>query len=641
MIPSTVPVTDEGSLPSGGQAHQPLPASRRRQRRIGHGRAAAFGLLAAMLSTDGSASPSPFRFSTVALSGQPAPGTPAGITFLNFGIYPTLSAAGQSAFVAGVTGAGITVQNDTGLWTGAPGGVALLAREGNPAPDTAVGVNYAFLGDLLTHPPLNAAGQSAFVASITGTGITNANNGGVWSGGPGSVTLLARKEDPAPGTAAGITYFDFTNSSNVLSRPAINAAGQSAFSAKTTDTGVGATGSGLWSGASGSVALLARAGGPAPGTATGVNFGLFFGNPPLNAAGQSAFAASVAGPGVTVANSSGVWLGAPGSVTLLARGGDPAPGTTAGINYASVGSATLNSAGRSVFVASVIGPGVTSANDDGIWLGAPGSVALLARGGDHAPGTAAGVNYSGFFGQSITLNAAGRSAFVAQVTGPGVTNANDDGLWSGEPGSLVKVFYEGEAAPGAGANTFFGGFNGGTVDSPFALNDRGELVFLDHLTGSGVTGNTGSLWFSDAAGALSLIVRQGDPLQVGPGDMRIISSLSFEGGSGDEDGFPSGFNDLGQITFWAAFTDGSQGIFIATPAISIKIKTISKTGNTVTITLDSFTGYTFQLQRSLSLTPAAFGNIGSPQAGITGSVLTFPDPEATDDIAFYQVTAVP
>ena len=70
------------------------------------------------------------------------------------------------------------------------------------------------------------------------------------------------------------------------------------------------------------------------------------------------------------------------------------------------------------------------------------------------------------------------------------------------------------------------------------------------------------------------------------------------------------------------------------------IKAISKSGNTVTITLDSFTGYSYQLQRSLSsLDPAAFSDIGSPQAGSTGSELIFTDSDAADATAFYRVTA--
>lgn len=71
------------------------------------------------------------------------------------------------------------------------------------------------------------------------------------------------------------------------------------------------------------------------------------------------------------------------------------------------------------------------------------------------------------------------------------------------------------------------------------------------------------------------------------------------------------------------------------------ISTVNRTETTVTITLNSFTGYTYQLQRAASLTPAAFLDTGSPQTGSTGNVLTFTDPEATGDTAFYGVVTTP
>ena len=267
-------------------------------------------------------------------------------------------------------------------------------------------------------------------------------------------------------------------------------------------------------------------------------------------------------------------MGVPGVLALLARGGNHAPGTPVGVNYDLLNGPTLNARGGSVFFAKVTGPGITAANSDGFWSGGPRfRTALLARSGDPAPGRAAGVTYSRFdlgfgFHNRIRSAAAGKSAFSAKVTGPGVTSANDECIWSNALGSVAKVVCQGEVAPGAGAGTLFGEFD---FTSSFALNDRGEVIFFNHLTGPGVTGaNSASLWFSNAAGTLSLIVRAGNPFEVAPGDTRILSDVSFVAGSGDEDGYPCGFNDLGQVAFEASFTDGSQGIFIASvPALRL------------------------------------------------------------------------
>ena len=54
----------------------------------------------------------------------------------------------------------------------------------------------------------------------------------------------------------------------------------------------------------------------------------------------------------------------------------------------------LNNAGQTAFVAELSGSGVDGYNDDGIWSEGSGSLALVARSGDHAPGTPSGVNFS-------------------------------------------------------------------------------------------------------------------------------------------------------------------------------------------------------------------------------------------------------
>jgi hypothetical protein len=67
-----------------------------------------------------------------------------------------------------------------------------------------------------------------------------------------------------------------------------------------------------------------------------------------------------------------------------------------------------------------------------------------------------------------------------------------------------------------------------------------------------------------------------------------------------------------------------------------RLKTITKSGTTATITMDSITGYSYQLQRSDTLLPGTFANLGIPQTG-TGGVLTFVDSSATTPSAFYRV----
>jgi hypothetical protein len=123
-----------------------------------------------------------------------------------------------------------------------------------------------------------------------------------------------------------------------------------------------------------------------------------------------------------------------------------------------------------------------------------------------------------------------------------------------------------QSVPSGGSN----GFAGISGDA-LALNDAGQIAFNATLTGSGIDStNRRGIWATDRTGALQLIARSGNTLEVAPGDFRTIrqddnlgSSLRFLIGSGNSDGHPSAFNNRGQLVFWARFTDGTAGIFVS------------------------------------------------------------------------------
>lgn len=77
-------------------------------------------------------------------------------------------------------------------------------------------------------------------------------------------------------------------------------------------------------------------------------------------------------------------------------------------------------------------------------------------------------------------------------------------------------------------------------------------------------------------------------------------------------------------------------------AESVRVKTASRVGGSATITLDGYTGHTFELQRTESLT-AAFASVPgvATQPGATGSTLTFVDPAAPTGGVFYRVLVSP
>ncbi len=118
--------------------------------------------------------------------------------------------------------------------------------------------------------------------------------------------------------------------------------------------------------------VRARVGGAAPG-AGGLTFARF--KDPAFGGGHMAFEANLAG--VTGPTSTGLWSDASGTLSLLARVGSPAPGTSA--TFQSIASFALPPAGGAVFTAKLTGGTVTSANNFGLWREVLGSVATVEQ----------------------------------------------------------------------------------------------------------------------------------------------------------------------------------------------------------------------------------------------------------------------
>lgn len=212
----------------------------------------------------------------------------------------------------------------------------------------------------------------------------------------------------------------------------------------------------------------------------------------------------------------------------MVREGDEAPGT-GGAVFRSLTRSALNDAGETAFRSRIVGDG-----DFGILT----SSGLVAREGDVAPGTD-GAKFQALFAD-VALNNLGETAFSASIS-------DDSGI--GQRAIFTSsglVARQGDVAPGTDGASF------ATVFSP-SLNDAGEVAFSATLGGTGVAGtNRFSIFLSDAAGKLGLIVRQGMDIDLGDGDLRTVSFLR-----------PGVLNDRGELAFVANFTNGSQAIVIA------------------------------------------------------------------------------
>lgn len=488
---------------------------------------------------------------TVALSGEQAPGAPSGVAFAGFE-QVAINSSGQVAFRAYSPESTDSGEGTVGVWSEGAGALALVARSGDVAPGGPAEVTYSNIGG----PLISSTGAVAFAATVEGRGVTEADNYGVWSEAPGALSLVARTGDQAPGAADGVVFDTF-------SQLILGGGGHAAFSA-TQSNGY----SGIWSEGHGAVAPVARGGDPVPGMSDGMTF-LSVLSHSINSDGHTTFSGVVGGNGVGARDGVvGVWSDRSGTLEAVALPGDPAPGVADGVTFARFANPTPNYPVRSAYQGFLSGDGVNGANNHGIWADHDGALALVARAGDAAPGTESDVHFDDL-GLPLA-NTAGETAFTASVAGAGVDATNDQGIWSGRSGALELVARNGDPAAGVPAGAVFEQF------LAFSLNAAGSVAFVGRLTGEGIdSGNDLGIWAQDRAGALRLVARVGESLQVAPGDHRTILSFGalplgnaygFFTGTGNDDGRPSSFSDLGQVAFVARFADGTSGVFVSNVA---------------------------------------------------------------------------
>jgi sugar lactone lactonase YvrE len=129
--------------------------------------------------------------------------------------------------------------------------------------------------------------------------------------------------------------------------------------------------------------LVARKSFPAAGVSGPIWKG--FSDPVINDDDAIAFRATLMSGigGITSANSVGLWAGMVGNLQLVAQKGAHPPGTGNGVRFASFSSFALPDQTGLVFVARIAGPGVNLANDTGLWaVDTDGIVQLIQRKGN-------------------------------------------------------------------------------------------------------------------------------------------------------------------------------------------------------------------------------------------------------------------
>jgi hypothetical protein len=502
---------------------------------------------------------SPVTTSALVKTGDSVPGI-AGATYSSFGT-PAIGrvnlTAGDVAFSAVVSGGGTTAGNDEGIWKGGTlSPLALQAREGSAAGST--GLTYA--------APF---GQPGYGNDGTGDRLffqseTNAGTG-IWYQFNGTTTAVATTGQQAPGTAAGVVFGDGTGTAfpyRPLSSP--NQFPGAAFLARLSGPGVDATNNvGIWAGTPGSASLSLRTGQQVSTTSGGVPpAGLLYNSfsNPVGFPTSFGVKGTVTGAGTTAANDSIVMLRSSSGAVMLGREGDYPfnSGLPFGnLVFGDLSNAVLTHSGNGVvWVAKLAGSAVNSSNDSVLWS----HQTPIAREGNQAPGLPAGVLYGEFqrpYANGLSVG------FTNIITGPGVTSANDKGLFARvttNPFQLIAR--EGSQVPGLDPGITYADF------PDFYMTEQGGIGTLftikAQLQGTGVDStNDFALLQTLGDGSTAVIAREGFPLDIGGGVFRTVESFEWANvGSSSETG-GTRILDFNRLTFLAHFTDGSSAVMVA------------------------------------------------------------------------------
>ena len=222
------------------------------------------------------------------------------------------------------------------------------------------------------------------------------------------------------------------------------------------------------------------------GTVFGNVSSLFTGQVPLNDAGEIAV-------GISVTQSSGLWIGDDQSLTLLAAQGSAAPGAEGGAAFGGLAGAraTLNRRGDVAFNASLSGAPYTTINSvnyhDGLWiLNRSGPVATVLAGEEATP-LGEGAQFIGF--QTFThpsLNRNGEAVFAVSHRLAPPSSANGNSLWVASSGGLELRGVSGQPAPEIGANATL------SLHSPLGINAAGTVAARGSFTNPGGTPSFGT-----------------------------------------------------------------------------------------------------------------------------------------------------
>jgi len=501
-------------------------------------------VVAALTGAAAGAADDPIVIRAMGVTGQPAWGAGEGVVFSEFK-GAVVDASGNAAFWARLTGDGVDSANDAGIWRSSRSGeLELIVREGQPAPQT--GEDILFTG--LYAPAIGSNGAVGFEAKVYGPGVVYDTSFGIWLADEGGLRRVARGGDQVPGARPGLLY-------KLFDSPFVDGAGGVHFDAELTGAGVDADNrDALCSETAGTVVFVAREQDACPDAGAWAAYGTIYEHD-FDQTGRAAFRGPVRYCDGSTANA--IWSQTTGPVHLVGMAGEHVPGQPSSVKYESLYSVAAGDNGEIAFRASLEGSGVSSANNQALLVGGRVAARIVAREGDPAPGLPAGGTFSSV-GVLVDIDQAGRAVFSARIAG----GSGGTCLYAETDTGIAPLAYPGQQAPG-----FADGVTYATVYSEqwLEVNRHGDVAFLASLTGPGIdSGNDFGLW-AEIDDEIRLIVREGDQIEVAPGETRTVKYVRFQDGWEDDPYGRSAFSDSGWITFSLTFDDGTNGVFAAIP----------------------------------------------------------------------------
>ena len=212
-----------------------------------------------------------------------------------------------------------------------------------------------------------------------------------------------------------------------------------------------------------------------------------------------------------------------------------------------------------------------------------------------------------------------------------LSNTSGSGTGTGPVNVLSGATLTDNGAIG-GALTLTGTVNGhGAFGNAVTIGSGGVFQATGSIAGA-LTVNGGGLMMVTGGGAVSVAGGV-----VNNGTIRLEKGAALTVGAG-QTLINNGTLDIITGSFSAPGGFTNNGVVLDSSLVAVT--STSLTGTTFTLTINSYTGHTYQLQSSGSLT-GTFTNLGAPQSGTTGTVLTFTDPGASSTQNFYRIAVDP